>query len=268
MSNNIWGYQGLQTPLENLTNGQYSVADYTQMRREFGARITALENTGGFIPTNVSINGYCNVVPGTGGYGNFSVTGTSVLGGTLSVAQNATFNSNVTITGTLNAGTITFANISTGNVNATGSVTAAGNISTTAGKYIGNGCSLGLVGEINVNQTLNQVITPPANIAKQFNIILNYTANCTVQLTNLYPTLTDFPDSARYITIVKKGLASGAYSVTLSLPVQAGYTWYWATPTADFTTGTISMGASVFSYTFLVRTNGVNTGACYLVAQV
>jgi hypothetical protein len=143
MSNNIWGYQGLQTPLENLTQGNYNVADYTNMRREFNARLQALENAGGFIPTNVSIQGYCNIVPGTNGFGNFSATGSTILGGTLNVASTATFQSGVSV---------------------------AGNITSTTGQFIGNGA--GLTGII---------ATPPAPTVTTYTsspglVVLNLTA--------------------------------------------------------------------------------------------
>jgi hypothetical protein len=136
MSNNIWGYQGLQTPLENLTQGNYNVADYTNMRREFNARLQALENAGGFTPTNVSIQGYCNIVPGTNGFGNFSATGSTILGGTLNVASTATFQGGVTVAGALSVSSV---NISSLTVD---SITSTGNITSTAGQFIGNGSGL------------------------------------------------------------------------------------------------------------------------------
>jgi hypothetical protein len=136
MSNNIWGYQGLQTPLENLTQGNYNVADYTNMRREFSARLQALENAGGFTPTNVSIQGYCNIVPGTNGFGNFSATGSTILGGTLNVASTATFQGGVTVAGALSVSSV---NISSLSVDA---ITASGNITSTTGQFIGNGSGL------------------------------------------------------------------------------------------------------------------------------
>jgi len=136
MSNNIWGYQGLQTPLENLTQGNYNVADYTNMRREFNARLQALENAGGFIPTNVSIQGYCSIVPGTNGFGNFSATGSTTLGGTLNVASTATFQSGVSIAGALSVSTLNISNLSAN------ALTVSGNITSTAGQFIGNGSGL------------------------------------------------------------------------------------------------------------------------------
>lgn len=69
MAANIYGYQGVHTPLESVTQGQYTLADYTSMRTELTARLIALENAGGFVPTNVTITGYLNVVPGGGGQG-------------------------------------------------------------------------------------------------------------------------------------------------------------------------------------------------------
>lgn len=136
MSNNIWGYQGLQTPLENLTQGNYNVADYTNMRKEFNARLQALENAGGFIPTNVSIQGYCSVVPGTNGYGNLSATGSTILGGTLNVASTATFQSGVSVAGTLSVSNVNISNFTAS------TATISGNITSTSGQFIGNGAGL------------------------------------------------------------------------------------------------------------------------------
>lgn len=106
MSNNIWGYQGLQTPLENLTRGNYNVADYTNMRKEFGARIQALENSGGFQPTNITMYGYLDLIPGSAGNGDLSVAGTSVMNGSLTVGGNVVCSSDLTVSGTLNAPTV------------------------------------------------------------------------------------------------------------------------------------------------------------------
>jgi hypothetical protein len=164
MSNNIWGYQGLQTPLENLTQGNYNVADYTNMRREFNARLQALENAGGFTPTNVSIQGFCNIVPGTNGFGNFSATGSTILGGTLNVASTATFQGGVTVAGALSVSSV---NISSLTVD---SITSTGNITSTAGQFIGNGA--GLTGII---------ATPPAPTVTTYTsspgvVVLNLTA--------------------------------------------------------------------------------------------
>jgi hypothetical protein len=262
MSNNIWGYQGLQTPLENLTKGDYNVADYTNMRKEFNARLQALENQGGFIPTNVSIQGYCNIVPGSNGFGNFSATGSTILGGTLSVASTATFLSGVSVAGALSVSNINISNFTAN------SATVSGDITSTGGKFVGNGNTLSLIGFVRYDQTLNQAINPTANTSKHFNIVLNYQNNCSVSLSNQFPTIANFPDQCRYVTITKKGLASGAFTVTLTLPVQAGYTWFWATPESDLGTGAISMGTTIFSYTFLLVTNNLNQGICYLVNKV
>lgn len=152
MSNNIWGYQGLQTPLENLTQGNYNVADYTNMRKEFSARLSALENAGGFQPTNVTISGFCSVVPGSQGYGNLTTSGYAQVGGYLTVAGAVTCNAGLTVTGTLQAGSLSFADISatsasiSGNCSV-GSLSSLGNITSSSGsitglQFVGGGAGL------------------------------------------------------------------------------------------------------------------------------
>jgi hypothetical protein len=151
MSNNIWGYQGLQTPLENLTRGDYNVGDYTNMRKEFNARITALENAGGFNPTNVVIQGFCNLVPGTQGFGDLIASGKGEFGGLLNVTGQVTCSSGLAVTGTLTAGSFNPASVNTsaavisGNLSA-GTITS-GDIGCTSniyvsGVYNGNGSGL------------------------------------------------------------------------------------------------------------------------------
>lgn len=129
MSNNIWGYQGLQTPLENLTNGNYTVADYTAMRTEFNARILALENAGGFQPTNVTMVGYLNMVAGTGGNGSITAPGPVSFGNTLTVGNTTILNAPVTIGSTLTVNSTTTLNAPVtvvGGLSVSSGVTCAG----------------------------------------------------------------------------------------------------------------------------------------------
>jgi hypothetical protein len=385
MSNNIWGYQGLQTPLENLTNGNYNVADYTAMRTEFNARILALENAGGFQPTNVTMVGYLNVIPGTGGNGSITAQGPVTFGSTLTVNSTAIFNTPVTvnggmtvtsgltcananISGNLNVGgTTILSGVSITNISADsvstdsaavdnnltvgGTIVGQGNISTTVGQFIGNGAGLTGVTDagalpkaggtmtgsltsnsaistsanINVtgtgkfvgdgslltnipstftggtltstlvtrdiqvqngyaitglgsklstyavqgySQNIGDIIVPVANTAKHNIILLAYSNQCTVQLTNLGFTSTNFPDLNRTVTIFKKSFASApTYTVTLWLPVQSGLTWYWTTPTIDGGIGTYVMGTDVSSMTFTLYNDG-NQGYVMLLSQV
>jgi hypothetical protein len=152
MSNNIWGYQGLQTPLENLTRGDYNVADYTNLRREFGARIQALENAGGFIPTNMTIQGFCKVTPGSGGGGYLTTDSYATIGGYLTVAGQVTCSAGLTVAGSITAGTFTPTTVNTtsavvsGNLNAgsitSGPTTVTGNLTCNSGIISGNGSGL------------------------------------------------------------------------------------------------------------------------------
>lgn len=289
MSNNIWGYQGLQTPLENLTKGNYNVADYTNMRKEFNARLQALENQGGFIPTNVSIQGYCNIVPGTNGYGNFSVTGTTILGGTLSVAQSATFSGNVSV-----AGVLSISNVTTAQVTANSAV-ISGNITSTSGQFIGNGAGLtGVVATDNTKlplaggsmtgslavRTVSVISGFPVynykgNRYTSFNnsspggtftvtqlnssvhdyIRLEFNSACTVNLVNLVTTdNTYYQDQQRLATITKRFMSGADYAVTVLPP--SGYTFFSKVASGA---ASYSIPLGVFSVTFMISSaNTVN----------
>ena len=82
MAGNIYGYQGVHTPLESVTQGRYTLADYTTMRTELTSRLIALENQGGFIPTNVEITGFLHMLPGGAGLGEIETT-SSITGASL-----------------------------------------------------------------------------------------------------------------------------------------------------------------------------------------
>ena len=246
MSNNIWGYQGLQTPLENLTKGDYNVADYTNMRKEFNARLTALENAGGFVPTNVSIQGFCNIVPGTSGFGNFSVSGNSILTGTLSVGQDTTLSSNLSV---------------------------QGNITSVSGQFTGNGA--GLTG-LNLSSRLpsacvgNTVFNNNTGGAtyfvnqssfKFYNVILTGNSTCTLSLLNVNAGNTaNFPDTKRYVTIIKNRMADGGdYNVTV--PAPSGYV---VNSAAGYQVAGYNIPLGVFSVTFLIS-GSASSGIVYVV---
>lgn len=88
MAGNIYGYQGVHTPLESVTQGRYTLSDYTNMKTELTARLIALENQGGFVPTNVEITGYLHMLPGGAGSGEIETT-SSITGGSLYINQEA-----------------------------------------------------------------------------------------------------------------------------------------------------------------------------------
>lgn len=178
MSNNIWGYQGLQTPLENLTRGNYNVADYTNMRKEFGARITALENTGGFQPTNIAITGFMDLVPGTAGNGDLTVAGTSVLNGSLTVSGNVVCNSGLTVGGNFAIGSLSIDNATLSgtldaNVIEASSVTTSGDITVQSpGHFVGDGSYL--TGVAKPPTITNYSTTPASPVALNLTSLDNY----------------------------------------------------------------------------------------------
>lgn len=362
MSNNIWGYQGLQTPLESLTNGNYNVADYTTMRKEFNARLQALENAGGFQPTNVQIQGYCSIVPGTQGPGNLTASGVTSLGSTLTVSGQVTCSAGLSVAGVLTAGSLNFTSLAaidagvsnlvvsnsadfngpmtTKNITIDGGSTISGNGSgltninditklplgggamtgtlTTRQIVIGAGFSIqgdgsllsnvqatdpnalpltggGLSGTLSTQNIIvnngysitgngSKLTTanlssfdnilggpawiPAANYSKYLHLVLNYSNAVTVQLKNMGFTNSDFPDNSRTITITKKAVASGDYIMTLSLPVQSGYTWRWITPASDGGTANIQMLVGTSSFTFNLITDGVSIGYAILISSV
>jgi len=110
MSQNIFGYQGVNTPLASLTRGRYNVADYTQLREQFNARITALEKSDS-LQQNEIIQGYLQIVASSTQTGYLSVASTGSFGGSLqtagnlnalgglSISQNATIGANAVVNG-------------------------------------------------------------------------------------------------------------------------------------------------------------------------
>lgn len=121
MAGNIYGYQGVHTPLESVTQGRYTLADYTSMRTELTSRLIALENQGGFVPTNVEITGYLHMLPGGAGNGEIE-TPSSITGESLYINSNAQCGS-LQCNGNLTAGTSIFG----GNVTVNGGSIISGN---------------------------------------------------------------------------------------------------------------------------------------------
>lgn len=105
MAGNIYGYQGVHTPLESVTQGRYTLSDYTSMRTELTSRLIALENQGGFVPTNVEITGYLHMIPGGAGMGEIETT-SSITGESLYINSEAhcgsiVCDSNITFAGSI-----------------------------------------------------------------------------------------------------------------------------------------------------------------------
>lgn len=155
MAGNIYGYQGVHTPLESVTQGRYTLSDYTNMRTELTARLIALENQGGFVPTNVEITGYLHMLPGGSGTGEIETT-SSITGATLYINgeahcgnlvcdNTAVFGGNLTVNGgsilTGNGSGLTNINDITKLPLSGGTLTNSLTI-TAPGKYIGDGSLL------------------------------------------------------------------------------------------------------------------------------
>lgn len=249
MSSNIFGYQGVNTPLESLTNGRYSLADYTTLRETVDARLNTLEKQQA-TPENVVVNGSLSIVPNNIAGGYLTASGNGSFGGTLYAAanistnaglyveQNAEINQTLTSNGTIfPMNGIEFPDGST--------LTTAVNTSTPT-IYIQ---------ALFYNQTLNQVITPASSTFKTTEINLQYNNNCTVDLTNLNcEDATAFPDGVRYITVTKANMADDIlddFNVTILCP-QPNYLFYGANA-SDVSSLTLSVGMygvtfTVFSY--------------------
>jgi hypothetical protein len=122
MAGNIYGYQGVHTPLESVTQGRYTLSDYTSMRTELTSRLIALENQGGFVPTNVEITGYLHMLPGSAGAGEIETT-SSITGNSLYINTEAHCGNFLCDNGAVINGTTTFG----GNVTVNGGAILSGN---------------------------------------------------------------------------------------------------------------------------------------------
>lgn len=150
MSSNISGFQGVKTPLQSMTNGQYTLADYTNLNRVLTARITALENASAFNPNNVTIGGFLNIQSNSTNPGNLSVTNNAQINGSLQVNKTVTINQNLNVAGNVViAGSIGFTNATINTLNSTTITATTLNATTinnagtiTANSFSGNGSAL------------------------------------------------------------------------------------------------------------------------------
>lgn len=178
MSSNISGFQGVNTPLQSMTNGKYTLADYTKMNTLFGARITALEKAVAFNPNNVTISGYVNVQPNASNSGTLTTAGAAQIGGNLQVAKALTVTQNAFIGGSLQvSGALSFASLA---VNTFTSNTITNSGLTISNTFSGNGALLTgvldgtklplaggtITGNLNVNgyTTINGQFTSDSNV--------------------------------------------------------------------------------------------------------
>ena len=140
MSSNISGFQGVKTPLQSMTNGQYTLADYTNMNRTLGARIAALEAVSAFNPNNVTIGGFLNIQSNSTNPGNLAVTNNTQISGSLQVNKTATINQNLNVAGNLVVGgAINFVALSVNNLTST-NINNSGTVTSTS--FAGNGSAL------------------------------------------------------------------------------------------------------------------------------
>jgi hypothetical protein len=276
MSSNIFGYQGVNTPLESLTNGRYNVADYTTLRETVNARLSVLEKDQAQ-PTNVVVSGSLTVAAsntqsgfitaaGNGSFGgNIIGSGNASIAGGLSVTGNAAINglSGIVVAGPVIAnGGVQFADLSLQSTalvplipstytNSTIVVNSAGVISS-----VSSGTSTNtnfFVSLINYDQSLGSINTPPASSFKNTEINLNFNNSCTVSLVNL--TCEDaiaFPDGVRYVTITKTSVASGDYTVTVRCPNYGGPSGYNFYTISGQNVDSYSLNAGKYGVTFAI----------------
>ena len=238
MSSNIYGYQGVNTPLENLTNGRYTVADYTTLRKEFNARIKALENTSQYEPNAITVQSSIHVIPGANGDGSLSATGSATIGKGLTVTQNLNClgsmncNGSFNIAQNLQAGNlyvvgdlqvdgntnINLDNISadsaavSGNISA-GSMTISGNV--TAAAFVGNGSALTAVDDSTKLPKAGGTLTGPL-IATSIVSNGNISVNGGYQFSGNGAGLTNIDD----ITKLPKAGGTMTGSLTLTAPAK------------------------------------------------
>lgn len=178
MSSNISGFQGVNTPLQSMTNGKYTLADYTKMNTLFGARITALEKAVAFNPNNVTISGYVNVQPNASNSGTLTTAGAAQIGGNLQVNKALTVTQNAFIGGSLQvSGALSFASLA---VNTFTSNTITNSGLTISNTFSGNGALLTGVldgtklplagGTITGNLTVNGSVTTNGQFTSGSNV--------------------------------------------------------------------------------------------------
>jgi hypothetical protein len=232
------------------------------------ARINALNNQAGFVPTNINAVGYITVSPGSGatggGDGYIAATGSistqsdlNVLGGAqivgssggfgLSVQNDMQCASDLTVGGTISSQ----GNIQTASTVVTPSITFPGGVQSSP--FVPNASlPMACVSLYSVDQAVGQTYTIPSNFSKFTMVALQYANSCGVALTNItVANPTFFPDQARFITIAKSAMSIQDYTVNITAP--AGYKFYSPSGT-DQTNYTIPAGK--FSVTF-VMTGGL-----------
>ena len=221
---NIWGFQGVHTPLESVTNGRYSLAQYTAMRTELTARIEALNNQAGFIPTNINAVGYITIAPGSGSTGGGD--GYLTASGSITTAKDLTVMGGAQIYGSAGGFGLSVVN----DIQCGGEVQGQGGLltpaSVTCNSVIFPGGTQSVpyvlnatVMYLSVNQTLNQTYYPPASSCLFTTVTLNYSNACTVNLLNMGITnVGTFPNYTRSITIIKAAMTAVDYSVTITPP--------------------------------------------------
>jgi hypothetical protein len=245
MSQNIFGYQGVNTPLESLTNGRYNVADYTTLRETVDARLSVLEKEQA-TPNDVTVSGSLSVIATTTGIGSITAAGPGSFGSTL--FSNGTFSSN--------GGLLIAQGAQIG-----GTLTSTDTIYPLAGIEFPDGTTLttansGTTTPIYVNallysQSLGSTITPASSSYKNTEINLQFNNACTVNLANLNcEDSTAFPDGVRYVSITKANIYDGQFDVVVSCPVgSANYTFYG--PNQNDVTS-ITMGTGIYGITLFI----------------
>lgn len=217
MAQNIFGFQGVNTPLENLTNGRYTVADYTTLKETTNARLVALERQQ-LTPINVTLYGKVDIVPTNALPGNLSVAGTATIGGQLMVGSNLTI-----------GGLLAFPD---------------GTLQTTAGN--GNIYYIEYM-----NTGVGDTFYPQTQTVKNYYMMLMGNAACNIDLQYFFPT--NFPtDSVQFLTVSKVLMAAGDYVVTfINLP--ANYDVYLPTGIITAPLGTFTIPLGVMTWTFMQR---------------
>ena len=252
MSSNIFGYQGVNTPLESLTNGRYNVADYTTLRETVDARLTVLEKQQA-VPENVTVNGSLSIVATATGAGTLTAAGSGSFGGTLYasgniasnggmvVNQNAHIVGNLYIGGTLSSNDVIFPlngiQFPDGSTLTTATPAAATPIYVQALFY---------------DQSLHQNITPAYSEYKTVEINFNYSNDCQLYLVNLdCEDSTAFPDGVRYVTVCKPNHVSGVITIYCPHYNSASLNYHFY----DGITNDVqiyTMGANIYSVTFVI----------------
>lgn len=256
MSQNIFGYQGVNTPLESLTNGRYNVADYTTLRETVDARLSVLEKEQAQ-PTNVTVLGSLTVTPSSTLPGSITATGT--------ISSSTGISTPGTIAGSfisstfggvqfpdLSVQTSALVPITPGSyTNTSITVNGAGVISSVA-----SGSNANFVNLLIYASNPGTPLVPPSSTFKNTEIIVNGNNACTINLLNL--TCEDqsaFPDGVRYVSITKTSVATGDYIVTVNCPLNtSGFPYRFYTASGqDVPNYSLSVGRS--GATFMIYRN-------------